>query len=192
MIGLLKGLLISAEGNCLLVETGGVGFEVHVPLDSLQNFKKGSFISLWIYTSIRQDSLELYGFPNLKEKQLFTSLLKVKGIGPKMALVVLGSCSSDQFIQMISEENIKGLSQLPKIGKKTAQQIVLTLKDKISDTWLGSTTQNPYREKLFSALKNLGFHPSEIHEVLRQLKWEEDLKKDLKQALSLLKSQTKP
>lgn len=188
MIGALKGILISQELNCLLVETGGVAYEVYVSRTTSQRFKKGGFVSLWIHTSFRQDSLELYGFPSLKEKQFFMSLLKVKGIGPKMALQVLGSCSLDQFIRMISEENIKALSALPKIGKKTAQQIVLSLKEQISDTLIGSSTKSSYGEKLFFALENLGFHPSEIREAMGKIRWEEDLKKDLKQALSFLKS----
>ena len=191
MIGFLKGLLISQTLKSLLLEAGGVGYEVQVSSLTSQRFKKGSFVSLWIYTSLRQDSLELYGFSSLKEKELFLSLLKVKGIGPKMALLILGSCSLEQFIRMISEENIKALSALPKIGKKTAQQIVLSLKEKISDTLVGSSSTSPYGEKLFFALENLGFHASEIREVLGKIKWEEDLKKDLKQALFFLKSSPK-
>lgn len=188
MIGFIKGVLISQELNSLLVETGGVGYEVQVSSTTSQQLKKGGLISLWIYTCLRQDCLELFGFSSLKEKELFLSLLKVKGIGPKMALLVLSSCSLDQFVRMISEENIKALSALPKIGKKTAQQIVLSLKEKISDTLVGSSPKSPYGEKLFFALENLGFHSSEIREALGKIKWEEDLKKDLKQALSFLKS----
>ena len=188
MIGFIKGILISQELNSMLVETGGVGYEVQVSRTTSQQFQKGSSVSLWIYTCLRQDVLELFGFSSPKEKEIFLSLLKVKGIGPKMALLVLGSCSLDQFVRMISEENIKALSALPKIGKKTAQQIVLSLKDQVSDTLVGSSSQNPYGEKLSFALENLGFHPSEIREALGKIKWEEDLKKDLKQALSVLKS----
>jgi len=188
MIGFIKGNLISQESNSLLVDTGGVAYEVHVSSTTSKNFKKGGFASLWIYTCMRQDSLELYGFSQLKEKQLFMSLLKVKGIGPKMALLILGHCPLDQFVRMINEENIKALSSLPKIGKKTAQQIVLSLKEQLTDTLVGSSTQKPYGEKLSFALENLGFHPTEIREVLGKIKWEEDLKKDLKQALSFFKS----
>lgn len=191
MIGFLKGLLITQEANSLLVEAGGVGYDVHVSSATSQQFEKGSFISLWIHTSLKQDSLELYGFSSLKEKKLFLSLLKVKGIGPKMAILILGSCSMDQFVRMISEENIKALSALPKIGKKTAQQIVLSLKEQISDTLVGSSSKSPYGEKLFFTLEKLGFHSSEIREAFGKFKWEEDLKQDLKQALSFLKSPPK-
>ena len=192
MIGFLKGTLIFQELNNLLVETGGVAYEVQVSGTTSRQFKKGSFISLWIYTCLRQDSLELYGFPTPEEKELFLSLIKVKGVGPKMALLILGSCSLEQFTRMISEENIKALSALPKIGKRTAQQIILSLKDQISDTLVGSSSKSPYGEKLFSALENLGFHSSEIREALGKITWEDDLQKDLKQALSFLKSHSKP
>lgn len=188
MIGFIKGTLISQELNALLLETGGVGYEVQVSRTTSQQLKKGTFISLWIYTCLRQDGLELFGFSTPKEKELFLSLLKVKGIGPKMALLILGSCSLDQFVRMISEENIKALSTLPKVGKKTAQQIVLSLKEQIPDTLVGSPPKSPYGEKLFFSLENLGFHSSEIREALGKIKWEEDLKKDIKQALFFLKS----
>lgn len=192
MIGFIKGTLVSQELNTLLVETtGGLGYEVQVSKTTSQQFKKGTFISLWIYTCLRQDSLELFGFSTIREKELFLSLLKVKGIGPKMALLILGSCSLDQFARMISEENVKALSALPKVGKKTAQQIVLSLKEQISDTLVGSPPKSPYGEKLFFALENLGFHSSEIRGVLGKIKWEEDLKKDIKQALFFLKSSSK-
>ncbi len=188
MIGFIKGSLISQELNSLLVETGGVGYEVQVASTTSRQFTKGKFVSLWIYTCLRQDCLELFGFSTPEEKELFLSLLKVKGVGPKMALLILGSCSLDQFVHMIKEENIKALSALPKVGKKTAQQIVLSLKEKVSDTLVGSSSKSPYGEQLFSALENLGFNPSEIKEALGKIKWEEDLKSDLKQALAVLKS----
>ena len=185
MIGFLKGDLLSKGSSHLLLETGGVGYEVYVPRALSQKFQKGDLISLWIYTAFRQDSLELYGFSEPKEKELFLSLLKVKGIGPKMALKVLSACSLDQFIRMIKEENIKALSALPKIGKKTAQQIVLSLKETIS--LIGSASKSPHREKLLSALENLGFHSSEIREALGKIKEQGDLKRDLQQALAFLK-----
>ena len=187
MIGFLKGSLLSKENSSLLIETGGLGYEVQVSKLTAPEFSKGSFISLWIYTHIRQDVLELFGFSKLEEKKVFLSLLKVKGIGPKLALQILGSCSLSQFLNMIQEENIKALSALPKIGKKTAQQIVLSLKDQISDL-PGSKAKDPYWKTVAFALENLGFHSNEIRETLEKLKLTENLQEDLKQALLLLKS----
>ena len=188
MIGFLKGLVISQASDSLLLETGGVGYELHVTKNLSQTTQTGDRLSLWVHTCLRQDSLELYGFSDFKEKSLFLSLLKVKGIGPKMALKILGSCSLEQFVLMIREENIKALSALPKIGKKTAQQIVLSLKEQIPDTVIGHSSKSPYEEQLFQTLEKLGFHSSEIREAIGKTSLKRDFKTDLKEALSLLKS----
>lgn len=186
MIGFINGSVINLEP--LIIETGGLGYEVQVSKSFLSSLRKGSRASVWIYTCLRQDSLELFGFSSLKEKEVFLSLLKVRGIGPKMALKVLGSCSWNQFLKIIQDEDIKALTALPHIGKKTAQQIILSLKENIPDTVIGSQTKEPESEQLFYSLEKLGFHPSEIKESLQKIKWEKDFKKNLKQALSLLRS----
>jgi len=186
MIGFISGSVINLEP--LIVETGGLGYEIQASKTLLSSLRKGSLASLWIYTCLRQDSLELYGFADLKEKELFLSLLKVRGIGPKMALRILGSCSWNQFLKIIQNEDIKALSALPHIGKKTAQQIVLALKEALPDRVIGSQTKDPLSEQLFYSLEKLGFHPSEIKESLQKIKWEKDFKKNLKQALSLLRN----
>ena len=186
MIGFISGSVLNLEP--LVVETGGLGYEVHVSKNLLSSFRKGKRVSLWIFTCLRQDSLELYGFSSLKEKEVFLSLLKVRGIGPKMALRILGSCSWNQFLKIIQDEDIKALSALPHIGKKTAQQIVLSLKDTIPDTVIGSKVQESESDQLFYSLEKLGFHPSEIKESLQKIKWDKDFKKNLKQALIFLKN----
>ena len=188
MIGFIKGTVISKNINSILVETGGVGYELFSPKTLIGACELGQTVSFWVYTKLQQDSLELYGFSDKKEKELFLSLLKVKGIGAKMAIQILSSCSLENFSRMIKEENIKALSALPKIGKKTAQQIVLSLKDQVSDVLLGSEHKSPYREQLFYSLEKLGFQSSEIREAIGKIKWTEDLKKDLQQALALLKA----
>lgn len=189
MIGFIKGNVIFKNSSSLLVETeGGVGYEIFTAKSLIDSCEKGNIVSLWIYTKLKQDSLELYGFIDQKEKEFFLSLLKVKGVGPKMALLILSSCSLDNFVRMIKEENIKALSALPKIGKKMAQQIVLSLKDQVSDVLVGSNLQHPYREQLFYSLEKLGFQSSEIREVMEKIQWKKDLKKDIQQSLALLKT----
>ena len=188
MIGFLKGVVVRQSSSLLLVETGGVGYEAHVPPPVSSKYRAGDRLSLWIYTCVRQDSLELYGFEKPLEKELFLSLLKVKGIGPKMALGLLGACSLESFSQMIRSEDIKALSALPKIGKKTAQQIVLSLKDTIADRLPGAEGQTPHRDQLFFALESLGFQTAEIRRALDQTQESGDLKKDIARALVFLKS----
>ena len=188
MIGFIEGSVFNLDPFILL--TGGLGYEVRISENTKAFFQKGQKVSLWIYTCMRQDSLELYGFSSSKEKEVFLSLLKVKGIGPKMALKILGSCSWNQFLNMIKEENIKALSALPKIGKKTAQQIVLSLKEHISeDQVIGSKQNNPQSNPLFFSLEKLGFSRAEIREVMPKIQWKKELKDNLKQALGLIKEQ---
>ena len=184
MIAFINGCIISVQP--LVIETGDLGYEVHISQNLSSGLKKGDRISLWIFTCMRQDSLELYGFTSLKEKEVFLSLIKVKGIGPKTALKVLGSCSWNQFLKMIKEENVKALSALPHVGKKTAQQIILSLQEKISDTVIGSQQKHSHSGQIFYSLEKLGFHSSEINEAIKQIKWESDFKKNLKQALTLI------
>jgi len=116
MIGFLNGKIILKQGAHLVVDVSGVGYEVQVSNTFSGTVKLGSLVSLWVYTCVRQDQLELFGFSNQSEKQLFLSLLKVNGVGPKMALTILGSCSLEKFVQMIKEENIKALTLLPRVG----------------------------------------------------------------------------
>ena len=187
MIGFLSGKIIYRQGSSVIVEAGGVGYELSVSKAAAEKLAPGAFSSLWIYTSVRQDSLELFGFARPEEKRFFLSLLKVNRIGPKMALSLLGSCSLEHFVRMIQEEDTKALSALPGVGKKMAQQIALTLKDQVSENFAG--TQGDSRAgKVIKALESLGFGAGEIREVLGRIKWTQSLEKDIKQALSLLNS----
>lgn len=189
MIGFLKGKVLSKTSSGVLIDVSGVGYEVQVSKSTLHFFNEGSPVSLWIYTSFRQETLELFGFSQKEEKHLFLSLLKVKGVGPRMALSLLGSCSLKEFVVMIRDENIKALTSLPRVGKKMAHQIVLTLKDEVSeDSLVGSSLESQYSRQLFTALESLGYGSSEIRGALSKIKWEEDLQKDLAQALSHLSS----
>ena len=191
MIGFLQGCLISKEKDVFLIDTGGVAYETFVGKKAFDHFKTGDQVSFFIHTSFKQDSLELFGFISSQEKKLFLTLLKVQGIGPKTAMIILNSCSLNQLLKMIREENIKALTALPKLGKKTAQQLVLSLKDDISDEKLiGSDNKKAEEEeeKLSRTLKNLGFQHPEIKEALSQVKLKKDFKKDLKNMLQFLKS----
>ena len=188
MIGFLRGNVVLRQGTGCVIDVSGVGYEVQVSKTVAETLALGSSVDLWIYTCVRQDALELFGFSQIEEKKLFLSLLKVNGVGPKMALTILGSCSLEQFVQMIKDENLKALMVLPRVGKKMAQQIVLTLKEQISDTLIGNSKKSHHTHQLIGALESLGFVSSEIREVLNKIKWEQDLQKDLEQALTYLRS----
>ena len=188
MIGFLSGQVISLGASSLILETGGVGYEVLVSKTTLESISQGGHrVSLWIYTGFRQEMLELYGFLSEEEKNLFLALLKVKGIGGRMALSILGACSREQFIRLVKKEDIKALTALPRVGRKMAQQIVLTLQEQVSDTLVGSKDKKlPSSEKVTQALSGLGFSHMEIQEALSRIQWQDDLREDLQQALTYL------
>jgi len=188
MIGWISGRIISQKDSFVVLETGGVGYEIQVPFVVGKEWVQKKQGSLWIYTHFRQDVMELYGFLTKEEKSFFISLLKVNGIGPKMALSILNSASLDQFIQWIQKENVKAFMALPRVGKKMAQQIIITLKEKISETFVGTKVQKENSEKVYSALESLGFNSEEIRKVIHQMEWKDNLEEDIKQALVRLKS----
>ena len=185
MIGFLSGKILHRSSTSLVIETGGVGYQIHVSGIVLSDCNHKNQLSLWIHTHFKNDILELYGFVTIEEKNLFLSLLKVNGVGPKMALTILGSCSLNEFIRFINDSNVKALTALPRVGKKTAQQIILALKDQASDVLLDEEAMG-YSEKVMQALESLGFSQGEIKEALSKIKWKEDLEEDLKQALTYL------
>ena len=184
MIGSLRGKLISRRPDNVIVEVGGVGYQVNVPLSVLANFpEEGSSVFLHIYTHVREDALHLYGFTTEDEKRIFTTLLGVTGIGPKMALNILSGIAHDDFINAIEKEDVALLCRIPGLGKKTAQRLILELREKLPRA-------DQFRDRLFedtlSALVNLGYKKSEAMESL-----EAAYKKGYKDIETLLKESLK-
>ena len=132
MISSIEGILLAREGNKIVVEVGGVGLEVSVPLRIAESLgDEGTRVRLHTYLHVREDTLALYGFPDESERHLFQALIGVSGVGPKLALSVLAVTSAGELARVIHEEKAKALMSIPGIGKKTAERIVLELKDKI-------------------------------------------------------------
>lgn len=132
MIASIEGILVARSGNRVVVEVGGVGFEISVPLRVAESLgKEGERVRLHTYLHVREDTLALYGFPDESERRLFQTLIGVSGVGPKLALSVLAVTSAGELARIIHEEKTKTLVSIPGIGKKTAERIVLELKDKI-------------------------------------------------------------
>ncbi|MDD4856698.1 MAG: Holliday junction branch migration protein RuvA [Candidatus Krumholzibacteria bacterium] len=132
MIASIEGTLLARNGNRVVIEVGGIGLEVSVPLrvaESLGN--EGTRVHLHTYLHVREDTLALYGFPDESERRLFQALIGVGGVGPKLALSMLAVASAGELARIIREEKTKALTSVPGIGKKTAERIVLELKDKI-------------------------------------------------------------
>lgn len=190
MIGYLKGEVKSQDGETLILEVQGVGYELHCSQNTMDEaLVQNGAIQLWVYTHVREDTLQLFGFSRPTEKQLFLSLTKVNGIGPKLALKVLGGAPLDQVIQMIEDSDVRGLTRLPKVGKKTAEQMILTLKGKLvmADEDKRNVVIGP-REEVVSALVNLGFRINEVEQAIEKVDPKLDVPSGIREGLRILSS----
>lgn len=186
MIAYLSGTVKWIEGNTLIIDVSGVGYEATCSNNTLADVAEGKNTALWIYTHVREDALQLFGFSSQVEKRLFENLLKVNGIGPKMATQILSGASLDHIIDFIERQDVKALTQLPKVGKKIAEQMILTLRGKLVSE---DSVIKLKPDDLSSALANLGFKPHDIHEVVKGLDTKLPFEDRLRQALSSLGGQ---
>src|SRR5690349_22470667 len=132
MIAHLRGKLIARHPNQAIVETGGVGYDVTISVPTFSDLPPlGSEVALHIHTHVREDQLALYGFLRAEEKQLFEKLITVSGIGPKLAITILSGMQAEAMVAAIKGNNVALLTRIPGIGKKTAERMVLELRDKL-------------------------------------------------------------
>ena len=136
MIGHLKGELLTLAPNRLLLDVGGVGYELHIPLSTyyeVQHLEPGATLALHIHTHVREDAILLYGFGSGRERRLFEKLITVSGIGPRLAQTVLSGMPPDELIAALAAGDVKRLSSIPGIGKKTAERLLIDLRDKVGE-----------------------------------------------------------
>ena len=161
MIAHLRGKLISKHPNQVIVEAGGVGYDVTISVPTFSELPAlGVEVSFFIHTHVREDMLALFGFLRSGEKQLFEKLLSVSGIGPKLAITILSGMPVDAMIAAIKGNNVASLTRIPGIGKKTAERMVLELRDKLDAFGVppdSVTAASPVEEDVISALVNLGY-----------------------------------
>lgn len=132
MISHLKGILEYKDVDYIIVDVNGIGYKVFTPLSTIQSLKEvGSEVKLYTYLQVREDNLSLYGFSTIEELKMLELLLKVSGVGPKVAISIISNLSPSKFSLAVITDDVKTLSTVPGIGKKTAQRIILELKDKI-------------------------------------------------------------
>jgi len=134
MIATLRGEITQKENDALIIEVNGIGMRVHVPATLREQMKIGERMLLYTHFVVRQDAMSLYGFETLSERDLYTLLLSVSGVGPKVALAILSSLSPDTVKRAVFNEEHDILNRVPGVGKKTAQRIVLALQDKLKPT----------------------------------------------------------
>ena len=160
MIAHLRGRLLSKTPQTAVVEAAGVGYEVAISIPTFTALPaEGEEVSLLIHTHVREDALALFGFMTLTEKRLFEKLLGISGIGPRLALTVLSGLPPERLIGAIHGQDHATLTRIPGVGKKTAERIVLELKDKLDDLVPAAIAgvATPVSEDVLSALVNLGY-----------------------------------
>src|SRR5215470_13441248 len=171
MIAHLRGKLISKHPNQAIVEAAGVGYEVNISIPTFSGLPAlGSEVSLFVYTHVREDALALYGFLRSEDKQLFEKL--ISGIGPKLAITILSGMQADAMIASIKGNNVAALTRIPGIGKKTAERMVLELRDKLDSFGAAADTvaaASPVEEDVISALVNLGYQRPMAERALAKL-----------------------
>jgi Holliday junction DNA helicase RuvA len=172
MIAHLSGTLFSKQATSVIVDVGGVGYEVTIPLSTFYDLEDtGKPVQLRIYTHVREDTLQLYGFKTIRERELFLKIISVSGIGPKLGITLLSGMSADELIAAIRTNDLARLTLIPGIGRKTAERLVIELREKVAaltsaqleDTLTmkaaatGESRQDDVRGDALSALLNLGY-----------------------------------
>jgi len=162
MIAFLRGRLFSKSPNQAIVECAGVGYDVTISVATFTSLPpEGAKARLHIYTHVREDQLALFGFAEPQEKRLFEKLLTISGIGPKLAITVLSGIDADRLVTAIRNSDHATLTRIPGIGKKTAERVVLELKDKLDGMAVAPATASaaygPAGDDALSALVNLGY-----------------------------------
>jgi holliday junction DNA helicase RuvA len=160
MIAHLRGRVLEKHPTRVIVETAGVGYELHVPLSSFSAIgEPGSEVALRVHTHVREDAIQLFGFATPLELSLFDRLVAVSGIGPRLALSLLSGIAPAELVQAVATNDVARLVSIPGIGKKTAERIVLELKDKLGGMMpSAASAADGTRADLVSALVNLGYH----------------------------------
>ncbi len=176
MIGHLRGQLLRKQPQDLLVDVGGVGYRVSIPLSTYYRLgEPGSPVTLHVHTHVREDALALYGFLTQTEQTLFERLMAVSGVGPKLALAILSGIETDELVGALAAGDLARLTRIPGVGKKTAERLVLELKDRVKDLASpaapAAAPASALREDVASALANLGYARADAERALdRSLK----------------------
>ncbi|MBI4460058.1 MAG: Holliday junction branch migration protein RuvA [Acidobacteria bacterium] len=199
MIAHLRGRLISKNPDRVVLETGGVGYEVFIPVSTFYDLAApGADVELHIHTHVREDSLALYGFRTEREKTLFEKLLSVSGVGPKLAVTILSGLEMAELVPAIRRGDVNKLVHIPGVGRKTAERLILELRDKLDAMAVEETAPEAkvaplqpasVEDDVLSALVNLGYSSYSAEKAVREARQEAtngDFEQLLKTSLRLL------
>ncbi|HSN00263.1 MAG TPA: Holliday junction branch migration protein RuvA [Rudaea sp.] len=193
MIGRLKGILVSKQPPWLVVDVGGVGYELEAPMSTVFDLPEtGREVALFTHYAVKEDTVALYGFLREAERTLFRTVQKVSGIGAKIALAVLSGTSTDEFARLVQAGDIAALTRIPGIGKKTAERIVVELRDRVDAIGVlpgaGASVPRDAQSEAVVALQQLGYKPTEAARLAKEAAADGDsaeaiIRKALKAAL---------
>jgi Holliday junction DNA helicase RuvA len=175
MIGRLKGTLLSKQPPWLVVDVGGVGYELEAPMSTIFDLPEtGKEVTLFTHYAAKEDTVALYGFLREQERALFRTLQKVSGIGAKTSLAVLSGVATDEFARLVQTGDIAALTRIPGIGKKTAERIIVELRDRVDGIALAmpsasgaAVPKDPLAEASV-ALQQLGYKPAEVARLVKE------------------------
>lgn len=195
MIGYLTGKIISKKPTKILLDVNGVGYLINISISTFEKLGDSDSVSLFTYLAVREDALDLYGFFTQSEKEMFELLISVSGIGPKLAQSILSGIQIDELNEAIKTGNIARLIAIPGIGRKTAERLLVELRDKVESLAVSfdskSTAPFSVRNDAIAALTNLGYNRGNAEKAIRIVtdkKPDASIEELIKEALSLLNS----
>ena len=169
MIGYLSGKIISSKPTRITLDVNGVGYVVNISINTFEKINDKSSASLFIYTSVKEDSISLFGFYTESEKEMFELLISVNGVGPKSALSILSGIQADDLRQAINSGDISRIVLIPGIGRKTAERLVLELKTKVEGLSVaGATEAASIKNEAIAALTTLGYNLKAAEKAVRE------------------------
>jgi holliday junction DNA helicase RuvA len=193
VIGFLEGTVFDVSSDTFILNVNGVGYDISATVQTLSDVQVllGQTMKVWIYSHVREDAFQLFGFLTHSEKDFFIQLLKVNGVGPKSALTVMSGGRLSQIQDWIENSDAKALSSLPKVGKKTAEQIILTLQGKLVrvESKNKSPKLNETHRQISSALVNLGFKNQNVDQFIATLAQTTTIEDGVREGLKKLSGQ---
>ena len=193
MIGRLRGVLVAKAPPWIMLEAGGVGYELEVPMSTLYDLpEQGREVTLFVHYAHKEDTVALYGFLREAERAQFRNLLRVSGVGARIALSILSGTSVEEFARLVQAGDIGALTRVPGIGRKTAERIVVELRDRVATTGAvlpgSAAVPRDAQSEALTALQQLGYKPAEAQRLIRETRTPGDsaeilIRKALKAAL---------
>ncbi len=193
MIGYLRGKIVSKKPTQIILDVNGVGYLINITTSTFETIGNKEEISLFTYLSVKEDSLTLYGFSSVAEKEMFQLLISISGIGPKLAQGILSGIQIDELKSAIQEGNVTRIVAIPGIGRKTAERLLVELRDKVeaSVDLSGTESGSSIRNDAIAALTGLGYNKSQADKVIRSIlntQPEIEIEELLRKALASLNS----